>query len=231
MNQNKKISLIVCLGIFLFFCIFSGCSNPKSSKGDDYLIRVGDQILTPLDFTKALEFSSTAYPHNAIQDAGVLKTIRLRLMNQLIEEMILICKAKELQIKISESAIQEAVNEIKKDYPDNQFQETFLENAVSYDTWKNRLKIRLLMEKVIAFELEDKIVITKEDISTYYKDHYEDEKLDMEIVDGASDIHKIIVKSIRRKKAEDAYKSWIKNVRKEYKIEINKKLWEKILES
>ena len=87
------------------------------------------------------------------------------------------------------------------------------------------------MEKVIALELEDKIVITKEDISSYYKEHYGDNKLDADAVNGTSDINEIIVKSLRRKKAEDAYKSWIKNVRKEYKIEINKEVWEKILES
>jgi len=44
-------------------------------------------------------------------------------------------------------------------------------------------------------------------------------------------MNEMIMKNIRRKKAEENYKEWIKNLRKEYKIEINKKLWEKILES
>jgi hypothetical protein len=33
---------------------------------------------------------------------------------------------------------------------------------------------------------------------------------------------------LRRKKAEEAYKPWIENLRKKYLIEINKKEWEKI---
>lgn len=235
MNRKEKcrfgIGWMGWMVLMLSALVCMGCSDSKKGKEHDYLIRVDDQVLTPLDFTKALEFSSTAYPHNAIQNNGVSRTIRIRLMNQLIEEMILVRKAKDLQIEVPESEVQKAVDEIKKDYPDGQFQETFLENAVSFETWKHRLKIRLLMEKVIASELEDKIEISKEDIAAYYKEYYGSDDLDTEPMENASDINEVIVKSIRRKKAEDAYKNWIKDVRKQYKIEINKKLWEKILDS
>lgn len=233
MDIGKQNQLIFYILIFSSFLLVSGCSDPGALKKDEVLIQVEDQVMTSLDFAKALEFSNTAYPHNAIQDKGLLKTIRLRLMDQLIEEMILVQKAKELHIVVSEPEIQRAVDEIKKDYPDDEFRETFLENAVSYETWKNRLKIRILMEKVIRSDLEDKIKVTKEDISGYYKDQDPDGTLalDAESVAGEPEMNEMIMKNIRRKKAEENYKEWIKNLRKEYKIEINKKLWEKILES
>ncbi|MFH2064108.1 MAG: SurA N-terminal domain-containing protein [Pseudomonadota bacterium] len=231
MNRAKQYPLIFWVGVLISLFAAFGCPDNKVEKENEYLIRVDDQVMTFLDFTKAMEFSSTAYPHNEIQNKEVLKTIRLRLMNQLIEEMILVRKARDLNIVVSEAEIQAAVDEIKKDYPDDQFRETFLENAVPYETWKNRLKMRLLMEKVISAELEDKIEITRDDIAGYHKDHYGDDKLEMETMNDTPDINEVIVRSIRRKKAEDAYKSWINDVRNEYKIEINKKLWERILES
>jgi parvulin-like peptidyl-prolyl isomerase len=233
MNIVKQNRLIFYILIFSSFLWIYGCSDPGTVKKGEVLIQVEDQVMTSLDFAKALEFSNTAYPHNAIQDKGLLKTIRLRLMDQLIEEMILVQKAKELNIVVSEPEIQQAVDEIKKDYPDDEFRETFLENAVSYETWKNRLKIRILMEKVIRSDLEDKIKVTKEDISGYYKDQDPDGtlSLDAEAAAGEPEMNEMIMKNIRRKKAEENYKEWIKNLRKEYKIEINKKLWEKILES
>jgi len=231
MNIVKQNRLIFYIFIFSSFLLINACSDPGALKKDEVLIQVEDQVMTALDFSKALEFSNTAYPHNAIQDKGLLKTIRLRLMDQLIEEMILVQKAKELHIVVSEPEIQKAVDEIKKDYPDDEFRETFLENAVSYETWKNRLKIRILMEKVIRSDLEDKIKVTKEDISGYYKNQDPDGTLDAEAAAGEPEMNEMIMKNIRRKKAEENYKEWIKNLRKEYKIEINKKLWEKILES
>ena len=231
MSYAKQYWLVSVLFVFLWIFAGGGCSRPDADHDDEYLIQVGDQKMTLMEFTKAMEFSSTAYPHNTIQNKDVLRSIRMRLMNQLIEEMILMQKAKDLGIAVAEAEVQAAVNEIKEDYPDNQFKEAFLENAISYETWKNRLKIRILMEKVIRLELEDKIEITKEDISKYYQENYGDEKLEAEIIRETPDINEMIIKSIRRQKAEDSYKTWIKNVRNEYKIEINKELWEKVLKS
>jgi parvulin-like peptidyl-prolyl isomerase len=150
-------------------------------------------------------------------------------MNQLIEEMILLQKAKELGIVVSDSEIDNAVSEIKKDYPENEFKQTFLENAVSYDTWRNRLQIRILMEKVISSEIQERVVITREDISKYYQENSITEKLEPNSEGSPTDIHESIIKIIRREKAEKEYKSWIKKTREEYKVLINKELWKKIL--
>jgi len=229
MHQFKTYSILLFIGVFLFIITGAGCSGSKSGRGEGCLIKVGDQITTDFDFNRAFEFSSAAYPHNEIQDFGIVRKMKLRLLNQLIEEMILLQKAKELQIVVSESEVDKAVNEIKKDYPENEFKEIFLENAVSYDTWKDRLKTRMLIEKVISSEIRDRIVITKEDISKYYQENSTDESLKSDLADSSTDINEIIVKTIRMEKAEKEYKSWIKNTKKEYKVEINKELWRKIL--
>jgi parvulin-like peptidyl-prolyl isomerase len=215
--------------VFLFIIAGAGCSSSKSGKEEGRLLQVGDQIVSESDFNRAFEFSCAAYPHNDTQDSGIIRAMRVRFLNQLIEEMLLLQKAKELQIVVSDSEIDKAVSEIKKDYPENEFEETFLENAVSYDTWINRLKVRLLMEKVISSEIRDRIVITKDDISKYCKENSTDGSLGSGLTDSSTDINEIIVKTVRRKKAEKEYKSWIKNARKEYKVKMNKELWNKIL--
>ena len=43
----------------------------------------------------------------------------------------------------------QAAAEIKKDYPEDTFEKTLLEFAVSYESWETRLRNRLLMEKVV----------------------------------------------------------------------------------
>lgn len=221
--------------VFILMCmvvpVFSGCNRNSTGGEDDYLIRVGNHVVTVLDFNKALEFARTAYPHNTMQDEDVDKSLRMRLMNQLTEELILMNKADALSIAVTDEEVEKAIAEIKKDYPDDTFEETFLENAVSYDMWRSRLKIRLLMEKVVAAELENKIKITREDISSYYSENYSGDGEDKEVSLESEDINEKIIKSIRRKKAEDAYKTWIEAVQKEYQIDINKKKWEKLLNS
>ncbi len=211
-------------------CI-NGCDKSDSKSDRDYLIKVGNHRVTVPDFNKALDFARTAYPHSAILNASVDRSVRVRLMNQLTEELILMNKADELSIAVSDEEVDNAIAGIKKDYPDNTFEETFLENAVSYDMWRSRLKIRLLMEKVVASELENKIKITPEDISQYYSEHYTGDQDDKALSLEPEDINENLIKSIRRKKAEDAYKVWMKSVQKDYKIEINKQKWDKLLNS
>jgi len=41
-------------------------------------------------------------------------------------------------------------------------------------------------------------------------------------------IKETIIKNLRRKKIEEAYKPWIKKLQKKYIIEINKAQWKKI---
>ena len=156
-NRNP----VFMMGIVATVLILLNCGDFNSKRDTEYLIRVGDHSVTAVDFNNALEFAKTAYPHNATQASAVNKSIRLRLFNQLIEELILLQKAGELKISVSDTEIEAAIAEIKSDYPDDTFEQTFLENAISYDIWKERITKRLIIEKVIALELEDKIAITR----------------------------------------------------------------------
>jgi TnpA family transposase len=100
--------------------------------------------------------------------------------------------------------------------------------AVSYDFWKERLRNRLILEKVIDEELNNQITITPEDISEYYQKNYESMDEESESVQKSEDINEAIVKQLRRQKAEGTYNSWIEELKGQYAVEINKDQWEKI---
>lgn len=234
--------MMICFNKFIFLtwallitCSLTGCGDygSDSASGDNYLIRVGDRVVTIVDFNRAFEIVKAAYSHNALQEPDSCRGAKLRLLSQLIEEMIILERAKELNIGISDSELEEAVAQIKGDYDDNAFEQILLEQAVSYHLWEKELERRLLIEKVVERELKKNVAITPEDISNYYENHYKGHggqsalSADPDKADG--DLSRIIVKQLRRKKAEEAYKPWIENLRKKYLIEINKKEWGKII--
>ena len=103
-----------------------------------------------------------------------------------------------------------------------------LEFAVSYDSWKDRLKNRLILEKVIEEELKNRMTITPEDISEYYQKNYQDREEESGASQTSEDINEAIVKQLRRQKAENTYNSWIEALKGQYEIEINTVQWEKI---
>ena len=212
----------------LIVCILGGCADSESHRDNEYLIRLGDRVVTVFDFTKAFEISKTAYSYDIMKNPRLGREAQLRLLNQMTEEMILLERAKELQIYISDSELEESIADIKSDYPEGVFEETLLEHAVSYRSWKEGLKNRLIKEKVISQELEANITITHDDISKYYKEHYGKEGLQSGREEGIEDKSELIIKNLRRKKAEEAYTSWIKDLQTRYTIEINRAQWEKI---
>ena len=222
----KFISLICFLWVGY---TLAGCSDFEHKQRNEYFIKVGDRTITVADFNKAFEIAKNAYPQNRIQRPDVNREVRLRLIQQLTEEMILLERAEELGITITDSQVEKALRDIKKDYPDNVFQEILLEYAIPYQSWKEGLKTRLLMEKVITQELGDKIEITHDDISKYYEEHFKDDNTSPDVKAVSKDTNNIIIKILRKEKMEKAYASWIKKLKNKYAVEINKKELEKMI--
>lgn len=216
------------LGAVLFSVLLGGCMNSESNPDNEPLIRLNDQILTVLDFNKAFEITKADYPHNFKDETEEFRNARLRLLNQLVVEMIILERANELGLSITSEEIQKAVAEIKSDYPDDTFEKALLESAISYDEWEARLKNRLLMQKVVDYELKDQIVITPEDIAEYYEKNYKTADPAAELTSPAKDINENIIRHLHQQKAEQAYKIWIKELKRKYTIEINSAQWEKI---
>ncbi len=227
------ISAIFMAKLILFGFLLTGCHNKGTDVKDSYLFKIGNRTVSVFEFNKALEIAKIAYPHNVIQDSETYSTIRLQLLNQMIEEVIFLAEAENLNIVVSDDDVKKAVEDIKSDYPDDEFDRTILENAVSYDTWEQRMKMRLIMETLVKTQLEDQIIITKEDVLKYYKENNPDRPLADESRDQRDSVNEMIVKRLKRQKAQEAYTPWIKDLKDRYrdKIKINEEKWKEIMES
>jgi hypothetical protein len=216
------------LSAVLILGVFAGCMNSGSDSGNEPLIRVRDRVLTVLEFNKAFEFTSSAYPQKLKEDSEDLRNAQLRLLNQLTVEMIILERAEELGLFISDEELNKAVSDIKSDYPEDTFEKTLLKTAVTYELWEARLKNRLLMQKVVDSELKNQIIITPEDITNYYERNIKTQASETESDTAEEDMNEIIINFLRREKAEQAYKIWINNLKKNYSIEIDSVQWKKI---
>jgi len=227
--MTKSLFRIFCLiGSVLLGFLSTGCEQKTADYGNEVLLSVGDRVLTVLDFNQAFEVSKTAYAHNIRQQPEELRDAQVRLLNQLTVELLMLERAKELEISVTDDELERAVSEIKSDYPEGQFEETLIEFAVSYDVWLNRLRTRLTMDKVVEAELKNRISISPEDISQYYKKNFEGKEIEPDSSQSSEDINEAIVKQLRHEKAEQAYKIWIEELKTKYPININSEQWDKI---
>lgn len=214
-------TLIIVLAGVLAAC--PGSDSP--SQRDDILIRTDRQTVTQAQFERAFEAARIAYSDDRSVDPETIEHARLRLLNQMTQEVIIDRRARELGIVLDHAELEAAIREIKKDYPDDEFEQMLLETAIPFSLWKDRLQMRLLMEKVVGRELVQAVNITAQEMEAYYKAHEEAFAVKN---DNAPDmnLNRHIVEQLRREKVEAAYPQWILGLRTRYGVEINWELWE-----
>jgi hypothetical protein len=233
MRLSERMLHSICPPVTLAVAILTvlfllSCTDTALNFDDEYLIRVGERVVTVGDFNQAFEIAKSAYPHNFSQDSVLLKEAQIRMLNQMIEELIVLQRAAELQIELTEPEVTQAIANIKADYPEGVFEQMLLEYAVSYSFWEKRLKVRLMMEKVIDREVYQKITLTPEEIAGFYKENYERNHLVSDQDPEKTNINELIVRKLRRQKSEDAYQLWIKNLREKYTVDINQPQWKRL---
>jgi len=223
----------LCMVVIVAAAAGAGCSDATPVQETAYLLRVGEDVVTVLEFEKAVELAKAAYPHRMFQEPKAQRAIQLRVLREMTEELILRQRARELGLSVSDAELNEAERQIRVDYPEGVFEETLLENAVSYSTWKENLRSRLLAQKLIDQDLSSQIRISAQDVAAYYKAHREelDESDDPGLQPSPKAVDERIVKDLRRIKAEEAYGDWIDSLRQKYLIDLNISQWRRIAES
>jgi hypothetical protein len=226
--------------------ILSGCgTNEDQVAGERILIRVGSSTATVRDFHEAFE-SNIIAPSLLYSDAENLRDEKYRTLNRLTEELVILERARELELQISDMELRQAVDNFKKDFPDDTFEQTLIENGVSYLSWEKGLKRRLLMEKVIQKDISEntfQVPLTAEEaeatIETPEDDNAgtsnsttiapsDDAREGSDTVAPESDAGTDVASGVPDNTSESQYSVWIERLKQKYAIEIDWKLWEKI---
>ncbi len=206
--------------IWLAAVVTVGCTESDTGREKAYIARVGDRLLTAWEFKQAFEVAKVAYPGDIDRDPEFEKKAQIRLLGELIEEMILLQEADRLNIGLTDADLEQAVAKIRGDYPQGAFEETLLKNDLSYHVWKERLKNRLIVERVIDQALTAEIRVSEEEIIQYYHgDHIGYDRIMNK--DGISAINESVRRHLRRQKSEQAYWAWMESLKSKYSIEIN----------
>lgn len=228
MTKSKK-TVLMLLQLSLFLSLIgltAGCRDNSIAIEDEFLLRTETAVITVGDYMKSLEVAKSAYAHSILQKPEAFRKIQLRLFSQLAEEMIVMEVAKEKNIVVTDAELKAEIDSVKKNYPDNVFNEMLLENAITYELWESMLNRRLLMDKVLAQELDLEIKITPEVIEEYYKKN--NLAIDTEFAEDSEKIYSRLIKRMRLEKKQKSYQVWIEEKKKQYSIEVNEKVWEKI---
>ena len=214
--------------VWIIWAGFIACSNPNGSVSPEVFIQINENIVTVDAYLREVDEARADFSVDNEIDAAVLAKIQLRILNQLTERLILLERAKELGLQVSDEELEGVIASIKSDYPKGEFDQVLLEQAVSYSQWKNDMRIRMLMEKVIDHELEPRIRITPEEISAFYEKHYVLPEMSPDQPADAAEVENSIIQQVRNNKKEILYREWLATLKKRFNVSVNQAAWDRI---
>jgi len=160
--------------VFSFLCIFflltwPACSS-KTGSSQGVVIRVGDRFITVGDIEGIVNITSL---ENGISKRAVWSSIN-SLVGRIVNDSLILEYGRDTGITLSELELERAIQDIVKDYPESSFEETLLTNCIDYDEWKERLREKLLIKKVVKKQAESLAPISSQAIKSYYQERKED---------------------------------------------------------
>ncbi len=163
--KNHYLFLLLPIMIFTLW----GCGQWGGELPDHILAQVNEEQITVDEFNREVkELILEPGQETKGKNLGNLKEAYL---DQVIERKILVQEARRLGIKVSQEELNQAIFEIKKDYPGEGFGEKLNLKGITLEEWKARLEEKLLAEKMIRHALHYRGEIDEKLVLQYYEEH------------------------------------------------------------
>src|SRR5260370_15746492 len=95
-------------------------------------------------------------------------SLKLNVLDELINNEILLERAKKLNLEASDGEVEDKFTELKSPYTEDEFQRRLKEQGATVDDLKSDLLRQLSIQKLLNREVVAKISITDQDVSDFY---------------------------------------------------------------
>lgn len=138
---------------------------------------VNNDIITQKDLNDFFNFMhiqlSAQYQGKELESK--IQSMKLDLLDRLIEEKLILQEAKKSDVKIDENLIKQKIAEIKKRYPsDSQFQAELAKQGLNQADLENRIREQFLTLNFIENKIKRKVVVSPYEVTQYYEKNTSD---------------------------------------------------------
>ena len=95
-------------------------------------------------------------------------SLKLNVLDELINNEILLERAKKLNLEASDGEVEDKFTEMKSPYTEEEFQKQLKNGGITVDDLKRNLRSQLSIQKLINREVVAKIAITDQDVTDFY---------------------------------------------------------------
>jgi len=167
MKQYKRLIPLVFLGAL---CLTTACGkenffnrkyvatvNGEKIYLDEYRERLNAQkgLLSPKTFS------------NSLQKQELLED---EILDSMITEKIVLQRAREISLSVSDAELEIKINNIRKDYGDNFFNLLKAQN-VRYEDWREELRKEMLFDKLVAKDVNASILVSEDEAEDLFNEN------------------------------------------------------------
>jgi peptidyl-prolyl cis-trans isomerase SurA len=179
MMCKRFICFVYCI-LYTFYFFTLGFSFISKSEGAEIVDRivavVNDDIITLSELNlsfKPYEEKIRKLGYSNENEHKMLFKVREDMLNRLIYQKLQDQEVERLEIKIDEPEIDQTIERIKEEnfYTDEDLRLTLANEGLTMEEYRGKIKEQILRTRLINLNVRSKVVITKEDITSYYKNH------------------------------------------------------------
>ena len=162
---------------YLYMSGFAFVSKAESAEVVDRIVAVvNDDIITLFELDRSFkpyEERVRNQGYSIDKEHKMLFKVREEILNQLIDQKLKDQEIKRFKINIDEKEIDQTIERIKETnyYTDEDLRDVLAKEGLTMEEYRDRIKETILRTKLVNLQVKSKIVITEEDISSYYENH------------------------------------------------------------
>jgi len=172
---------MVCTGLIGMFGFSIIAKAEDREVVDRIMAVVNDDIIILSELNQSFKpyaerIRASGYPPE--KEREMRFTVREDILNQLIDKKLSDQEIKRSEIIISDEEIDSTIERIKEStfHTDEELREALAREGLTIEEYRKQLKEQLLRTKLVNYEIKSRIVITKEDIKSYYENHKDEYK-------------------------------------------------------
>jgi peptidyl-prolyl cis-trans isomerase SurA len=196
----RRLAVLPLAGALLFG--LAGCKQEVQHSADVWALVNGKEVKR--DEVEKF-YRTRVNPEGQQPSQEEVLSLKLNVLDELINNEILLERAKKLNLEASDGEVEDKFTEMKSPYTEEEFQRQLKERGLSVDDLKKGLKRQLSTEKLMNREVVAKISITDQEVTDFYNSN----KAQFNVAEPQYRIAQIVVTprkepQIRNRKNDDA---------------------------
>jgi len=149
----------------ILFAVAAGCNRQAQHAPDVWAVVNGKEIKRE-EIDKY--YRTRVNPEGQEPSQEEALSLKLNVLDELINNEILLERAKKLNLEASDGEVEDKFTELKSPYTEDEFQRRLKEQGATVDDLKSDLRRQLSIQKLLNREVVAKISITDQDVSDFY---------------------------------------------------------------